>query len=168
MSFTFKSQTRFDIIATAYIFIKVGHVQKIDTNDTLGRVTLTTLNTKPLVIGSFIGILNTSNTLKKYYFKLTQPTHMYKLWQYALKPQCVKYRLFKTVTWNYRSRKLSIPRGMWLLRTNGKRWGSEGERDCAQSTGEPALRAQRPWRKQEAERAWGTDVINRLPYIHRV
>lgn len=65
LSFTFKSQTHFDIIATAYIFIKVGHVQKIDTNDTLGSVTLTTLNTKPLVIGSFIGILNTSNTLKK-------------------------------------------------------------------------------------------------------
>lgn len=29
---------------------EVGHVQKIDTNDTIGSVTLTTLNTKPLVI----------------------------------------------------------------------------------------------------------------------
>lgn len=46
------SWTRIDKIVTVYIFIEVGHVQRIDTNDTQGSVTMTTLNTKPLVIGS--------------------------------------------------------------------------------------------------------------------
>lgn len=64
------SWTRIDKIVTVYIFIEVGHVQRIDTNDTQGSVTMTTLNTKPLVIGSLISIL--INTLRKDYFKLTQ------------------------------------------------------------------------------------------------